>query len=75
VPVAAQEPVAVDHPGDRRGDRDYRGCHQLVRTAREVSTDDAYIPDNSISIAPKISGYVTAPNGNDNTLPYGRAGA
>lgn len=41
-------------------------------TAGEATTSDAYTQGNSISIAPKISGYVTALNVNDNS--YVKAG-
>lgn len=39
-------------------------------TRNEVSTDDAYTDGNAITIAPKVSGYVTRLNVNDNVFVH-----
>ncbi|NIE62892.1 HlyD family secretion protein [Burkholderia sp. Ax-1719] len=39
-------------------------------TRNEVSTDDAYTDGNAITIAPKVSGYVTQLNINDNVFVH-----
>ncbi len=44
------------------------GAVYWYMTRNEESTDDAYTDGNSIVIAPKISGYVTELDVNDNTL-------
>jgi len=48
------------------------GIIYWLETAGLETTDDAYTEGNAISIAPKISGYVTQLNVNDNT--YVKAG-
>jgi membrane fusion protein (multidrug efflux system) len=48
------------------------GVTYWLETAGLETTDDAYTDGNAISIAPKISGYVTQLNVNDNT--YVKAG-
>lgn len=39
-------------------------------TRNEVSTDDAYTDGNAITVAPKVSGYVTQLNINDNVFVH-----
>jgi membrane fusion protein, multidrug efflux system len=48
------------------------GITYWLQTAGLETTDDAYTEGNAVSIAPKISGYVTQLNINDNT--YVKAG-